>query len=153
MIPLDGLRNTSSGFSQNCNFFWQFLSIVPFHLVFVVAWKIKLIPHLSLHCSYFEWPEMQHANVSWPSWELIRFWSLSVDFTHFGSILLKQAKFAISGIFLRTQRRNGLKFGMLMYSDHLQNRLEFGHGLLIFLIWVPFWLSKTGQTCGFPDFL
>ena len=37
--------------------------------------------------------------------------------------------------FLRTQWRNGLKLGMLMYSDHLENSLYFGHSLLIFLIW------------------
>ena len=29
----------------------------------------------------------------------------------------------------------GLEFDMLMYSDHLQNWLDFEHDLLIFLIW------------------
>ena len=42
---------------------------------------------------------------------------------------------------------------MLMYSDHLQNRLDFGHGMLIFLILAPFWLSETGQIWDFRDFL
>ena len=32
--------------------------------------------------------------------------------------------------------RNGLTFGMLMYHDHLQTWLDFGHGLLVFLIFV-----------------
>ena len=40
------------------------------------------------------------------------------------------------GFLLRTRGRSGLKFGMLMYPDHLQNWLDFGHGLLIFIIFV-----------------
>ena len=32
--------------------------------------------------------------------------------------------------------RNGLKFGMLMYLDHFQKWLDFGHDLLIFLMFV-----------------
>ena len=103
--------------------------------MFVVASKITLIPHLGFHCSQFEWPD-----VSWPSWELIRFWSSSVDITSFGSILTlwNRPNLSFPGIFLRIQRRNGLKFGMLMYSDYLQNWIDFGHGLLIFLI-LAFW--------------
>ena len=31
----------------------------------------------------------------------------------------------VSGIFLRMYERNGLKFSMLMYADHLQNWLDF----------------------------
>ena len=86
MRPLGYLLNIYSGFGPNCNFVFLpfFFSIVPFHLVFVVASKIKLIP---LYCSHFEWPEILHAGVSWPLWELIRFWSSSVDFPHFGGIL------------------------------------------------------------------
>ena len=34
---------------------------------------------------------------------------------------------------------------MLMYLDHLQNWLDYGHSLLIFLILVLFWLSERGQ--------
>ena len=34
-------------------------------------------------------------------------------------------------IILRTDGRNSLKFGMLMYVDHPQNCLNFGHGLLL----------------------
>ena len=33
----------------------------------------------------------------------------------------------------RTYERNDLKFGMLMYHDHLQNWLDFCPGLLILL--------------------
>ena len=62
----------------------------------------------------------------------IRFWSWSVDIPHFG----------VSRIFFRTHERNCLKFDMLMYPDHLWNWLHLGHGLLLFLILVPFWLSN-----------
>ena len=48
---------------------------------------------------------------------------------------------------------NGLKIYMLMYLDHSQNRLVYGHGLLIFLILALFWLSETGQIGGFRAFL
>ena len=45
-----------------------------------------------------------------------------------------------------------LKFYMLMYLDHLQNWLVYGHGLLVFLILALFWLSETGQIWGFRAF-
>ena len=41
---------------------------------------------------------------------------------------------------------------MSMYADHLQIRLDFGHGMLIFLILAQFWPSETGQIWGFRDF-
>ena len=54
-----GLLNNSSSFSQNCNFlFLATFSIVPFHLVFVVVSKIKLIPDLSFNSIYCERPEI-----------------------------------------------------------------------------------------------
>ena len=34
-----------------------------------------------------EWPEILHADVSWPPSELISLWSRSVDFSNFGTIL------------------------------------------------------------------
>ena len=40
--------------------------------------------------------------------------------------------FVVPSIFCRTPRRNGLKFGMLTYPDHLHQM--FGHGLLIVFI-------------------
>ena len=46
----------------------------------------------------------------------------------------------------------GLKFCMLMYHDHLQNWLDYGHGLLIFLLLAPLWLSEMGQIWGFRAF-
>ena len=53
------------------------------------------------------------------------------------------------------QRLHGgisLKFYMLMYLDHLQNWLVYGHGLVIFLILALFGLSETGQIWGFRVF-
>ena len=41
---------------------------------------------------------------------------------------------------------------MLMYPDHLENWLDFGHHLLIFLILEAFRLSETGQICDFWAF-
>ena len=52
-------------------------------------------------------------------------------------------------IFWRTHWGNGLKIWMLIYPNHLQNWLDYGHSLLIFLILVLFWLS---QIWGFRPF-
>ena len=41
---------------------------------------------------------------------------------------------------------------MLMYLDHLQNWLIYGHSLLILLFLALFWLSETGQIWGFRAF-
>ena len=45
-----------------------------------------------------------------------------------------------------------LKFYMLMYLDHLQNWLVYGHCLVIFLISALFGLSETGQIWGIRVF-
>ena len=50
----------------------------------------------------------------------------------------------------RTHRGNDLKFCTLMYLDHLQKWLVYGHGLLIFLILALFWLEWNGSNLGFP---
>ena len=44
------------------------------------------------------------------------------------------------GICRRRHGGNGLKFCMLMYLWHLQNWLDYGHGLLIFLLLASLWL-------------
>ena len=54
---------------------------------------------------------------------------------------MEQVKFRVSGIFFRTHGKNGLKFDMLMYPDHLWDSLHSGHGLLVLLI-LPFDLAK-----------
>ena len=55
-------------------------------------------------------------------------------------------------IFLRMHGRNDLKFGVLLYPDHLQNWLDFGHSLLIFLLLMALWLTETGHIWGFRSF-
>ena len=57
------------------------------------------------------------------------------------------------GICWRTHGGNDLKFFMLMYLDHLQNQLDYGCGLSIFLLLVLLWLSETGQIWGCWAFL
>ena len=56
------------------------------------------------------------------------------------------------GIFRRAHGGNGMKYFMLMYLDHLQNWLDNGHGLLIYLPMAPIWLCKTCQIWGFRVF-
>ena len=99
----------------------------------------------------WEWPQIWHVGVFWPPSEHIRFWSRYVDIPHFWRYfdLVKQVKFGGSGIFFRTHGRNGLKFDMLMYPDHLWNWLYSGYGQLIL---VPFLLSETGQMCSLQAF-
>ena len=43
-------------------------------------------------------------------------------------------------------------WGLGMYLDHLQNWLDYAHGLLIFILLVPFWLSAIGQISGSGHF-
>ena len=101
-----------------------------------------------------EWPEIWYAAVSWPPSEVISLWPRSVDFSNFGAILTKWngSNLGFPGIFWRTHGGNGLKLCTLMYRDHVQNWLVYGHGLLIFLILALFWLSETGQIWGFQAF-
>ena len=53
--------------------------------------------------------------------------------------LVEREKWVFLGIFLRTQGGNGLKFGMVIYRDRLQNWLNFGHSLLLIFA------QETGQ--------
>ena len=64
--------------------------------------------------------------------------------------ITKQVKFGVFRIFFLNAWGNGSKFDMLMNPYHLWNWL---HGLLVFLILAPFWLSETGQMCSFQAFL
>ena len=53
-------------------------------------------------------------------------------FTACPSVCLSVRPKRFPGICQRTHGGNGLKFYMLMYLDHFQNWLVYGHGLLIF---------------------
>ena len=90
------------------------------------------------------WPQIFHADVYWPPSELIRLWSQSVDFSNFGTISTKWngSNLGVPGISWRTHVGNGLKFCILMYLHHLQNWLDYGHGLLVFSFWRHFDLVK-----------
>ena len=56
------------------------------------------------------------------------------------------------GICRRLHGGISMKFYMLMYLDHLQNWLVYGHSLVIFLILALFGLSEMGQIWGFRVF-
>ena len=101
-----------------------------------------------------EWPEILHADVSWPPSELIRLWSWSVHFPPFGATLTKWngSNLGFPSISWRTHGGTELKLCMLMYLDHFQNWIVYGYGLLLFLILALFWLSETGQICCFWAF-
>ena len=101
-----------------------------------------------------EWPELWHADVSWPPSELIKVWSRSVDFPFFGIILTKWNRWNLGylAIFFRMHWRNGLQFDMLLYPYYLFNCLHFGHGLLIFLILAGIWLRETSHIWSFQAF-
>ena len=88
--------------------------------------------------------EILHADVSWPLSELITLWVRSADFSYFGTILTQWngSNLWFLGISQRTHGGNSLKFCMLMYPDHFQNWLDFGHGLFIFLLLTSPWLSE-----------
>ena len=73
-------------------------------------------------------------------------------FTACPSVRLSVRPERFPGICRRMHGGISLKFYMLMYLDHLQNWLVYGHGLLIFLIFALFWLSETGQIWGFRVF-
>ena len=48
--------------------------------------SVKVSGHLPEN-AWRDWPEILHADVSWPSSELISLWPQSVDFSYFGAIL------------------------------------------------------------------
>ena len=77
--------------------------------------------------------------------------SLLIFFFNFGTILTywNGSNLGFPSISWTTHWGNGLKFCMLMYHDHLQNWLSYGHSLLIFLILALFWL---GHIWGFWPF-
>ena len=89
-----------------------------------------------------DWPQILHANLSWPSSELIRLWSRSISFFGVTLTYWNGSNLGFLGIFRRTHGGNGLKMYMLMYPDHLQN-----DDILVVLswfstLWCPFDLLK-----------
>ena len=115
--------------------------------------EITLILHISFCCSHFEGPDI--ADVSWPTWELIRFWSSSFDFPYFVGSCLNETGQICYFWASSWEHKKGIASSLACCCifDHLWNRLDFGHGLLIFLILAPLWLSETSQMWGVRDFL
>ena len=115
--------------------FWHYFDLVK-------RVKFGVSGHF-LQNAWREWPEILHADVSWPPSELISLWRQFGDFSNFGAILTKWngSNLGFPGISRRTHGRNDLKFCTLMYLEHLQNWLVNGLGL--------FWLGETGQIWGF----
>ena len=114
--------------------------------------KFGISGHI-LENAWREWPDILHADVTWPPSELISLWrywppSELISFWRYFD-LVKRVEFGVSGHFIGERMEgNGLKFCTLMYLDHRQKWLVYGHGLMIFLILAPFWLSERGQFWG-----
>ena len=86
---------------------------------------------------------------TWVCWST---WPIRNSFTACPSVPPSVHLQRFPGICRRMHGGNDPKFYMLMYLDHLQNWLVYGHGLLILLILALFWLSETGQIWGFRAF-
>ena len=117
--------------------------------MFVVA-----TTNLSLYCSHFEWPEIWHADVSWP----LQNW---LDFGHHLLIIFILSSFWLSETgqicHFRTfsgKRKGGMAWTLACWCilTTFRTYSDFGHGLLIFLILSSFWLCETGQIGGFWGF-
>ena len=95
------------------------------------------------------WPV--HRSVGPPD-QPLPFYGMSVRPSVCPSVRLSVRPERFPGICRRLHGGISLKFYMLMYLDHLQNWLVYGHGLVIFLILAVFGLSETGQIWGFRVF-
>ena len=169
MIPLDGLLNIRSEFGQNCNsvFLSFFFQLLPFHLVFVVASKIKLI---TFYCSLLEWPEhYRNVIMSVMASQII---SLTIVYwiVYSGTDQRKHQSSAslafVGGIHqwpVNTPHKGPVTRSMFPFDDVVMIQhtdvswtswemiLDFGHRL-IFLILATFRLCESGQICDFRAF-
>ena len=103
--------------------------------------SVRSLKYLLLTCKWVHWSTR-------PTVTVLRHVRPSVHLSVCPSYRMQR----FPGICQRAHGGNGLKFYMLMYFDHLQKWLVYGHGLLIFLILALFWLSETGQIWGFRAF-
>ena len=82
------------GTLHSLEWFWvsRRIFVYSHHNTIVFFSKTSVCPsgevsgHL-LENAWREWPEILHADVSWPPSELISLWLQSVDFSNFGAIL------------------------------------------------------------------
>ena len=108
-------------FTNNWNIFVSYASAFRRrrHYVFRLSVRPSVRPSEAWNALF--WPvhgSVGPPNQPWP------FYGMSVRLS------VRQDRFP--GICQRMHGGNGLKFCMLMYLDHLQNWLVYGHGLLIF---------------------
>ena len=106
------------------------------------------------------WPEICHADVSWPPHTvrsakifliILTLWNIETSQSYYNVVAFRVG---FPSIFRECiDQRNVLKFDMLRYPDNLQKLSDFSHGLLICLILVPFWLSDlSDRIWGFRTF-
>ena len=137
MIPLDGLLNKSSRFGQNFKFlFFTFFFHSAFHLVFVVA-----TTNLSFYCSHFVGWNLTCWCILTTS-KLIRFWSSSVDFPHFGIILTSETGQTCNFRIFSGERKGGMACTLACWC-------------ILTTLWTYYilamvcWFSEFWQNCDF----
>ena len=110
--------------------FWLFLCLCHRHYIFwlsdhpaiclptctEICLSVWEISRHNFEKVWNEWPQILHVHKSRPPSELIRFCSQSVDFPNFREILTKWPNFGFPSIIYKMHGRNGLKFGMLLYT-------------------------------------
>ena len=153
MIPIYGLFNIVSGFGQNANFpFLPFFSMVPFHLVFVVASAIKLIPHLRFIALTLNGPKFHMLMYldHFQNWlDFGRYLLIFLIWRHFN--YMKQVKLAIFRNLLETA---GEEWPRISHVDVFWPPSE----LIVFWSWsvdFPHFgviLTETGLIWGFRGF-
>ena len=109
----------------------ELISIWPWYVDFFQFWHyFDLVKRVKFGVSghfpenaWRGWPEILHADVSWPLSALISLWPQFVDIFDFGAILTwwNESNLGVPGIARRTHGGNGLKFCTLIFLDHLQN--------------------------------
>ena len=114
-----------------------------------VMWMLKLIPHLSLYCSHFKFSSIIPLDdISSEFGQNCNFLFLAFFFSivPFYFVFMAALKI-IPDLSFYYSHFNGLKFDMLICILTTFGT-DFGHGLLIFLFLVTFWLSETGKIWG-----
>ena len=97
-----------------------------------------------------EWPEILHADVSWPPSELISLWPRSVDFLILALFWLSETGQIWGFGAFPKEHVEGMAWNFACWC--ILTTFRTGCGLVIFLILVLFWLSQWNwSNLGFPD--
>ena len=114
--------------------------------------SVFMPPPLGAGCNMFsDCPSVRSPKYPLSACTWVR-WSIRPTVTVFRPVRPSVRPDRFPGISPRTYGGNGLKFCMLMYPDHIQNLIVYGHVLLIFLLLSSLLLSEVGQICGFRAF-